>query len=166
MTQKSKDLDSQDANKDPITGEPGSHPIGTAIGAATLGAAMGAGAGSIVGPIGTALGAAGGAVLGGLTGNAIAENLDPTHWENYWRENYAAEPYYEKGRPYGDYAPAYRVGYQARGKREPDVAFDSIAAELEADYNRSKGASSLGWDRAQHATRAAWERAAPGAKET
>ena len=49
-----------DANPDPITKAPGSHPIGTGVGAAVGGGAVvggalaaGAAAGSVVGPVGT-----------------------------------------------------------------------------------------------------------------
>lgn len=44
-------------NADPITGEPGAHPIGTGVGAAG-GAATGAAIGSVAGPIGTLIGGA------------------------------------------------------------------------------------------------------------
>ena len=41
-----------DANPDPITGQPGAHPVGTGVGAAAVGAAAGAGAGLVAGPVG------------------------------------------------------------------------------------------------------------------
>ena len=47
----------KDLNRDPITDEPGSHPVGTGVGA-TGGAVAGAAAGAIGGPIGMAVGAA------------------------------------------------------------------------------------------------------------
>lgn len=68
----------QDANRDPITGEPCSHPIGTGVGAAAGGAAAGAAAGTVAGPVGTGIGAAVGAVAGGLAGKAAAEKFNPT----------------------------------------------------------------------------------------
>lgn len=68
----------QDANRDPLTGEPRSHPIGTGVGAAAGGAAAGAAAGTVAGPIGTGIGAAVGAVAGGLAGKAAAEKFNPT----------------------------------------------------------------------------------------
>ena len=74
---------SKDANRDPITGEPGAHPVGTGIGAAVGGAAAGAAAGTIAGPVGTAVGAAMGAFVGGLAGKAAAETIDPTVEEEY-----------------------------------------------------------------------------------
>src|SRR5688500_12109057 len=77
----------KDANKDPITGEPGSHPVGTGVGAVAggaAGAAAGAATGAAVGtagagPIGTGLGAAVGAIVGGLAGHGTAEGLNPTN---------------------------------------------------------------------------------------
>ena len=60
--------ETRDENRDPITGAPGSHPVGTGLGAAAGGMAAGAAAGTVAGPVGTAVGAAVGAVVGGLAG--------------------------------------------------------------------------------------------------
>src|SRR5688500_15340546 len=74
-----------DRNRDPITGEPRSHPVGTGVGAvaggavgAAAGAATGAAMGTTAGPIGTGVGAVVGAVAGGLAGHGAAEALNPT----------------------------------------------------------------------------------------
>src|SRR5687768_9756464 len=70
----------RDANRDPITGEPGSHPVGTGVGAVAGGAATGAAIGTAgAGPVGTAVGAAAGAIVGGLAGHGAAEGLNPTN---------------------------------------------------------------------------------------
>jgi uncharacterized protein (TIGR02271 family) len=66
------------ANRDPITGTPGAHPVGTGVGAVAGGVAAGAAVGTVAGPIGTAVGAAVGAVAGGLAGKGVAEEVDPT----------------------------------------------------------------------------------------
>ena len=60
---------------DPITGEPGAHPVGVGVGALGAGAA-GAAIGSIGGPIGMLIGAAIGAVAGGLAGKEVAATND------------------------------------------------------------------------------------------
>jgi len=146
-----------DANRDPITGAPGAHPVGTGLGAAAGGMAAGAAVGSVAGPVGTAVGAAAGAVVGGLAGKGIAEMIDPTAEEAYWRENYTLEPYYEKGYTYEDYHPAYRTGWEGRGRYE-GRSFDQVERELEADYLRYCGSSRLGWDKGRVAARAAWDR--------
>ena len=55
-----------DANRDPISGEAGAHPVGTGIGAA--------GAGTIGAVVGSVIGS----VAGGLAGKGAAEKADPT----------------------------------------------------------------------------------------
>ena len=65
-------------NRDPISGTPGAHPVGTGVGAAAGGIAAGAAAGSVAGPVGTVVGAAVGAVAGGLAGKGVAEKVDST----------------------------------------------------------------------------------------
>lgn len=156
-------MNKNDANRDPITGKPGAHPVGVGAGAAAGGAA-GAAIGSAVGPAGTVVGAAVGAVAGGLAGKAAAERVNPTMEDAYWKEQYTKEPYYEAGRKYNDYAPAYRTGYEGYSRYE-GRKFEDVQSDLERDYNQVKGDSALAWDKAKGATRAAWhrvERALPG----
>ncbi len=146
------------SNRDPITGAPGAHPVGVGIGAAAGGIAAGAAAGTLAaGPVGTVVGAAVGAVVGGLGGKAIAEHYDPTVEEQHWRSNFDREPYYQSGRSFDDYAPAYRVGGEARG-RYGDRSFDDVEDDLAKEYQRTRGESRLEWDDARDATRAAWTR--------
>jgi len=151
------DTSKRDANRDPITGEPGSHPVGTGLGAAAGGMAAGAAAGAVAGPAGAVAGAVVGGVVGGLAGKAAGEAIDPTREDAYWKENYTRESYYDKSLRYDDYAPAYRTGYLGRGQYG-DRSFDDVEGDLRKDYERSKGASSLTWDRAKLAARAAWAR--------
>jgi hypothetical protein len=155
----------KDENRDPITGAPGAHPVGTGIGAAAGGMAAGAAAGTIAaGPVGTLVGAAAGAFAGGLAGKAVAEHFDPTAEEAYWRQNYERESYYQKGMTYDDYSPAYKLGWESRG-RYAGRRFDEVESDLGRDYESSRGKSKLSWDHAKHATRSAWdrvERAIPG----
>src|SRR5476649_2821586 len=96
-------------NRDPITGAPGSHPIGTGIGAAAGGAAAGAAVGTVAGPVGTIAGAAVGAIVGGLAGKGVAESVNPTAEDAYWRKNHSGQPY-ANGRSYDEYGLAYRNG--------------------------------------------------------
>jgi hypothetical protein len=153
------------ANRDPITKAPGAHPVGVGVGAAVGGAAAGVGVaaatgaavGTAAGPVGTIVGAAVGAVIGGLAGKAVAEHYDPTVEDRFWRENHANEPYYDKAYGYGDYAPAYRLGGEARG-RYVGRDFDDVEADLASDWERTKGTSRMSWDHAKGATRAAWDR--------
>jgi hypothetical protein len=153
----------RDTNPDPITGEPGSHPVGTGVGAAG-GGATGAAIGAVAGPVGAVVGAAIGAIAGGLAGKGIAEAIDPTAEDAYWRENYRNESYVNRDASYDDYAPAYRTGYTGYGKYS-GRNWDDAETDLQRDYEQGKGKSKLAWADAKQATRAAWhkvERALPG----
>lgn len=145
-------------NLDPITDAPGAHPVGTGLGAAMGGAAAGAAAGAFGGPVGAVAGAVIGAVAGGLGGKAVAESVNPTAEEAYWRENYLNEPYYEAGRTYDDYAPAYRLGLYGRTSYEGD--FDAAESRLASDWDTRRESSTLPWVQAKSASRAAWDRVA------
>lgn len=145
------------ANRDPITDEPGAHPVGTGVGAAIGGAATGAAVGTVAGPVGTAIGAAAGAVVGGLAGKATAEEIDPTAETAYWRENFKSRPYVDKSASFDEYAPAYEYGVDSSNDfigRE----FDDVESELSRDWDAVKGKSSLAWEKARNATRDAWNR--------
>lgn len=145
------------ANRDPITGAPGSHPIGTGLGAALGGAAAGAAAGTVVGPVGTVIGGAIGAIVGGYAGKGVAEAIEPTVEDAYWRDNYKRRPYVESGSSFEQYEPAYRYGVDAFG-RYPGLSFEAAEPDLSRAWERVRGNSSLDWGRAKHATRDAWQR--------
>jgi len=153
-----------DVNADPITGEPGSHPVGTGLGAAG-GAATGAAVGGAVGgPAGAVVGGAVGAVAGGLAGKGAAEVVNPTVEDAYWRENYRLRPYVNTSRPYDFYEPAYRYGWESRS-RYMDRRFEDVETDLERGWDRFKGNSKLAWHEAKDAVRDSWhhvERAMPG----
>lgn len=145
------------ANRDPITGAPGAHPVGVGVGAMG-GAATGAAVGSLAGPVGTVIGGGVGAVLGGLTGKAVAEGIDPTVEDAYWRESYNGRPYVTPGADYNKYRPAYRYGWET-ATRHQAATFDDIEDEMESGWMTTRGDSSLTWNEAKLATRDAWERA-------
>ena len=149
-------LGNGEPNRDPITGAPGAHPVGTGLGA-TGGALAGAAAGSLAGPVGTVVGLVAGAVAGGLGGKAVAEGVNPTMEDAYWRENYAKEEYVDATRSYDDYAPAYALGWSGRAERGAD--FEAVEPTLAGEWKTRRGASNLEWAQARPATRAAWDRA-------
>ena len=159
-TIRNKDFDkavASDENRDPISGAPGAHPIGTGVGAALGGAAAGAAAGTVVGPVGTVVGAAVGAIVGGLAGKGVAEAIDPTREMTYWRDNYKTRPYADKATAFDDYEPAYGFGVASYTKY-PGRSFDDVDADLSRDWSASRGKSKLEWDRARFAARDAWDR--------
>ena len=162
-TSNKKTVSDKDANRDPLSGAPGAHPVGVGLGAAGGGAA-GAAIGAIGGPVGAAIGAVAGAVAGGLTGKAVAESVDPTVEDAYWEENFASRSYVDRTSSYDDYRPAYRTGYEGYTKY-PGRSFEEVESDLASDYERAKGSGKLTWDRAKQATRDAWhkvEHALPG----
>ena len=144
-------------NADPISGAPGAHPVGTGIGAAAGGMAAGAAVGTVAGPVGTMIGAAIGAVIGGLAGKGVAEAIDPTVEEAYWRDNYTDRPYVAPGASFDDYGPAFGYGLSASGLH-PARSFDDAERELAGGWERARGTSALEWENARDATRDAWER--------
>jgi hypothetical protein len=156
----------KDANRDPISGAPGSHPVGVGVGAAgggaaaaAAGAAIGAAMSGPAAPIGGVVGAVVGAIAGGYAGKGVAESIDPTAEDAYWRENYKGRNYVDQNADYDrDLAPAYRAGYTAapqhRGRK-----FEEVESDLGRNWETSKSSSRLGWDKAKHATRDAFQRA-------
>lgn len=145
-----------DANRDPITGTPGAHPVGTGVGAAG-GAVAGAAVGAIAGPVGAGVGLVAGAIAGGLAGKGVAEKIDPTAENAYWKSNHAKQTYVERDADYATYQPAYRTGYEGFS-RYPGKTYDQIEADLKRDYEKSNGTNKLSWEKAKLATRAAWHR--------
>src|SRR5437773_8433474 len=107
-----------DANRDPLTGEKGAHPVGVGLGTAAGGVAAGAAAGAVAGPIGAMVGAVVGGLAGGLAGKGIAEAIDPTEEDAYWKKQYKTRPYVAKGVKYEVYRPAYQYGREASLKHE------------------------------------------------
>lgn len=158
MTIANRDNGKYNANRDPISGEPGSHAVGTGVGAVLGGAAAGAVTGTMAGPIGTAVGAAIGAVVGGLAGKGVAEAVDPTSENAYWSENFSGREYVETGSTFDDYGPAYGLGVDSRG-RNPGREFDDVESQMSSEWANSRGESNLSWDRARPAARDAWNRA-------
>lgn len=147
----------RDANRDPITGAPGSHPVGTGVGAAAGGVA-GMAVGAVGGPIGAAVGAGIGAVAGGLAGKSAAEAIDPTAEDEYWRRHYRTRPYVESQRSYDDYRPAYQYGWESRARYGPRPFYE-VEPDLRQGWESAPGQrAKLDWERARHAARDAWER--------
>ena len=149
-----------DANRDPISGAPGAHPVGTGLGASG-GAAAGAAIGAIGGPVGALVGGAIGAVAGGLAGKGAAEAVNPTIEDEFWRENYAKRPYAAADRGYEYYQPAYKYGWESR-TRHGGKEFDSVAGDLQKGWDKARGDSKLEWNEARGAVRDAWHRTSRG----
>lgn len=154
-------------NRDPITDEKGAHPVGVGVGTAVGGAAggaagaaaamaaTGAAAGSVAGPVGTVVGVVAGGIIGAVVGKQVAENVNPTEEDAYWRGNYSSRPYIDKGARYEDYQPAYQYGWESRS-RSQGRGFEDMESELRTGWEGNK--PRLGWDKARPAVRDAWDR--------
>jgi hypothetical protein len=152
-----KQLKSTDKNPDPITGQPGAHPVGVGVGAALAGAAAGAAGGAVAGPVGTIAGAAIGGIAGGYAGKAVEESIDPTAEDAYWRENFGSRDYVETGSDYETYRPAYQYGWESRGQFA-GRRFDDVEPDLQRNWPKKRGKSAMAWDQAKQAARDAWDR--------
>ena len=151
-----------DVNPDPLTGEPGAHPVGTGVGAATGGTVGAVIGGAVGGPLGAMVGAAVGGVAGGLAGKGISESVNPTEEDAFWRDHYSTRPY-SSGRTYEDLQPAYRYGWESRANSTS--AWDDASDDLERGWDKAKSKSRLAWSDAKEAVRDGWhrvERALPG----
>ncbi len=78
--------------------------------------------------------------------------------QSYWRNSYSSEPYYEPGRSYEDYAPAYELGASGRALATVDQEFDAVEPDMQRAWESRGAASSLTWEQARAAMRAAWHR--------
>ena len=112
--------------------------------------------GTVGGPVGAAIGAVVGGMAGGLAGKGIAEVINPTVEESYWRANHGRRPY-AAGRAYEDLAPAYRYGWESRAAR-PASHWSEVEPDLERGWPQARGASNLGWIEVHVAVEEAWIR--------
>jgi thymidylate synthase len=150
------DADRHDANRDPLTGEPGAHPVGTGVGAAsggTIGAVIG---GAVGGPVGAIIGAAIGGMTGGFAGKGLAESVNPTEEDTFWSGAYKDRPY-AQGRDYDELRPAYRYGWESR-TRHTDRDWNDVESDLQKDWSTRQGTSNLDWNTAKPAAYDAWNR--------
>jgi hypothetical protein len=97
-----------------------------------------------------------GGVAGGLAGKGVAESVNPTEEEAYWRETYSRRPY-AANRTYDELAPAYRYGWESR-TRYADRHWNDAESDLERGWDKAKMNTKLGWQEAKDATRDAWNR--------
>jgi hypothetical protein len=144
-------------------GKLGDHPVGGAVGAAVgaaagaaaVGAAQGAALGTVAGAPGMAAGVAIGGVVGALAGKGVAQEINPTTEDAYWRESYTTRPYVESGASYDTYGPAYRHGIDAYTKYE-GRDFNEVEPKLKDEWDIS--GQSLPWHKARPAARDAYDR--------
>jgi hypothetical protein len=173
-------------HRDPLTGAPGAHPVGTGVGAAVGGAAAGvalgtagvvatgAAIGAAAGPVGAVVGALAGGLAGGFVGHRVAESMHPTmvqpvkvlddpglaEEEIHWQERYLQLPYVLTDLTFTDYLPAFRFGRECR-TQYPDRRFEDVEGEMRSGWKAARGDSPLDWEDARHAIRDAFEESQP-----
>jgi hypothetical protein len=147
-----------DLNRDPISGTPGAHPLGTGAGAASGSVAGGVAGLAVGGPVGGIIGAAIGAFAGGLAGKSVAESVNPTAEELFWKETYIREPYYVAGRTFEYYAPGFRAGWEGRVLHD-GRSFEEAEPALQSSYNLGRSDLDPSWIEIRPAAHAAWNRA-------
>ena len=152
-------------NPDPITDQPGSHPIETGIGALIGGAASGMAVGAVatgpLAPVGAVVGLVAGAVAGGLAGKGVGELIDPTTKDNWLRDYFSsqeAKKHVREGETVDTYRPAYDYGVEA-GTRHAGKKFDDVELNLKTVWDERRGDDGLAWDRSSPAVRHAFDRA-------
>lgn len=145
-------------NPDPVTGEHGSHPVGAGLGAAAGGALAGIGLGAAAGPVGAAIGAVVGGVAGAFAGKNVAEAIDPTVEDAFWRDEYPNREYYQPGVDYETIQPAYQYGWESRtlhANRSWDEAKEDVRRQWETEQSEKMPGT---WEDAQRPIRDAWDR--------
>lgn len=83
--------------------------------------------------------------------------------DQYWKQQLQNEPYYQQGKQFEDYQPAYQTGEQGRQQYgSGGESFSQSESQLRSDYeNSTKGnQKALKWEEgAGKACEAAWNRA-------
>jgi len=91
-----------------------------------------------------------------LTGPHIAAFVNPTDYEDYWRNHFYAAPHYVSGCVWSDYRPAYRLGFDAYFSNH-GRGFDEVESALARSWEAIKDSSTLSWRQARDAVRDGWQ---------
>jgi hypothetical protein len=146
-----------DTNPDPMTGEPGAHPVGVGAGAAGGGVAGAVIGGALGGPIGVGVGAVVGAISGAVAGKSAAEAINPTAEHEFWRVEFKNRPYFTTGTPYEQYGPAFQYGWVSYSKNKGKT-FIEVEPQLGREWESRRGQSKLSWLHSKEAVHDAWQR--------
>lgn len=87
-----------------------------------------------------------------------SQAIDPQAEMCYWRENYQTRLYFEKGKTFGVYEPAYRYGWEsAANPVYATRAFEDVESFLARGWERSTGGTRYSWHQMRSAIRDAWK---------
>jgi uncharacterized protein (TIGR02271 family) len=96
-------------------------------------------------------------VAGGLGGKAITDAIDPKEHDAHWQQNYKSRPYYQQGKDYTHYAPAYQYGVASHQKHQ-GRSFDEVESHLRTDWESTHGQTAGSWETSRLAVRDAYDR--------
>ena len=77
--------------------------------------------------------------------------------DTYWRDQFRRRPYFESGREYDFYAPAYRFGWDAT-ERYHGRMWNDVEPDLERDWDRYEARGQSTWQQIKGAVKDAWDR--------
>ena len=92
----------------------------------------------------------------------MAHDIDPSVEDAYWRSQFYTRPYVKPGERYERFQPAYRRGWEARGKYG-ELNWEAAEPQLRSEWERDDARSGLSWEVARQAARDAWDRLRPTA---
>ena len=81
--------------------------------------------------------------------------LDTDSEETFWEATHQDQPYAGED-DHERYAAAYRIGYEGYQRLGAEYTFEDVEEDLQEEFEGE--GSSLSWDSAREATRAAWDR--------
>ena len=93
-----------------------------------------------------------------VAGQSATAIVDPAAEAAYWSENYLKRTYIQREKPYSDYEPAFRQGWESRAL-SLSRPFREVEVDLERAWEKVKGDSALTWSQARYAVSDAWHRA-------
>lgn len=91
----------------------------------------------------------------GAEGTAEPGSPEAAAHDIYWRRHFAERDYTDSDCGYEYYRPAYRYGWESRG-RHPDRDFEEVEPQLESAWDSDR--MGLAWGEARSAVRDAFER--------
>ena len=78
---------------------------------------------------------------------------------DFWKKNYNKRPYYVQGKPYEEYEPGYRYGWETASRPEfKGRGFNEVESDLEKGWDRTEYAAGRSWRDVKDATRDAYDR--------
>ena len=146
----------QGGDKQYGSGTPGNQGTQSGVGAQPQGGGAGLGS-NVTG--GESAGSGGRAYSGTQSDNGRSVSGMNQGDEQYWRDSYQNEPYYNNQYSFDDYAPAYRMGHEGqRSGRFSGQSWDQARGSLESEWQAGRGNSRMDWKNAEPAARAAYVR--------